>query len=94
MTAEIIALDSAEKRVKHALSLVKPQQQVAISTVAEALAWGDSWRRAYYELLFSAQSEADRLQWQILDLRTDLLIEQSERLLEKIGGNGGGAAAK
>ena len=58
---------------------------VPIRTIEEALEWGDSWRAAYHELRAQAILETSQLQDRVLDLATDLQIEQCRRLLEKHG---------
>ena len=47
---------------------------VPIRTLDDALDWGDSWMRAYAELLADARRQADALQERILMLETELNI--------------------
>lgn len=58
---------------------------IPIRTIEEALDWGDSWERAYRELLTAARKETSAMQDRILLLETELLIEQCERQLERLG---------
>lgn len=57
---------------------------VPIRSMQQALTWGEGWMKAHDAQLRLHAQEVDALKWELLLLRSDLICEQAERLIERI----------